>query len=381
MFDMIRRIIILTLLCIILVIPSGCWDRIEIEENAFILGMGIDTDSESSLRVTYQIALPQAMAGGEQGDEGGDNSSTLVITVEGESFKVIEQKLISNIDRFPNYDHLKIIIFGEEFAKRGLNNYIDFLFRNPQARRLTKASVCEGDAKDLFDIQPKTAKSISQYLDVLLEFHNKHSIYIIARNDLTRLEHNFLRDTDFILPKLTIQEDTIEAHGAGIFKFGQLLGWVESPEIVAVKWISDNMHKGVIYLPELDDQSKITAEIINTKTKAIPVLDGGNISFDIDVDLEFDVAEVSKLDYIVLDDSAIFEIERRLANEIKSLCEETFYKMRDTYNADLYEFSNKIYNYYPLFWEEHDGVWGDYFKTSEIEVNVNAKMRRVGLVK
>ena len=359
----------------------GCWDRIEIEKNAFILGIGVDLESDDILEVTYQIALPQAMKGGEEGKDGGDSSATLNVTIKGESLKVTEQILMSHIDRFPNYDHLKAIIFGEELSRQGLAEHIDFFFRNPQARRLTKAVVCEGKAKDIFAIQPKTTKSTAQYIDSLLENNNKHTIYMLATIDLTKLEDKFLNNTDFALAKLLLKEGTIDIQGAGIFKAGQLVGWLKPNEVAAVKWTSNQMEKGVFDIPSLNDQVEITTEIINSSSKISPIFNGDNFTFNVKIKLEFDIGEVSKLDYIVLDETSINKIERALNNEIKELCEKSFYEVRDSYNADVYNFSEKVSNYYPLFWEENKDVWDDYFSRTAILVEVETKMRRVGLVK
>lgn len=362
-------------------ILCGCWDRIEIEKNAFILGIGVDLGSDDTLEVTYQIALPQSMKGGEEGKNSGDSSTTLNVTIQGESLKVTEQILMSHIDRFPNYDHLKAIIFGERLSGQGLAEHIDFFFRNPQARRLTKAVVCEGTAKDILAIQPKTTKSTAQYIDSLLENNNKHTIYMLATIDLTKLEDKFLNNTDFALAKLSIKEDTIDIQGAGIFKTGQLVGWLQPHEVAAVKWISNKMDKGVFDILSLDDQVEITTEIVNSSSKISPAFNGNNFTFNVNIKLEFDIAEVSKLDYIVLDETSIAKVERAMNSEIKELCEKTFYEIRDNYNADVYNFSKKISNYYPLFWEENKEIWNDYFERTDILVEVETKMRRVGLVK
>lgn len=379
-----RRIVFIISLTIIILALCGCWDRIEIEKNAFILGIGIDIGEEDTLKVTYQIALPEAMqGGGGQVEEGGGDSesSTLNIAIQGDSLKITEQILMSNIDRYPNYDHLKVIVFGEELSRQGLAEHIDFLFRNPQSRRLTKVVVCEGEAEKVFQIQPKTIKSTAQYIDYLLEDNSKHTLGIISSVDLTGLEGRFLNKTGFALSKLTTKKDTIDIQGAGLFKADQLLGWLTSDEVSAIKWISDEVDRGAFYMPLLNDNVQITTQIIHSKSKVSPILNGDHFIFNVKIQLEYDISEVSKLDYIVLDQKNIDKIEQSINNDIKLLCENTFYELRDKYNTDVYDFSDKVSNYYPKFWIANKEVWNQYFKRSDIVVDVEAKLRRIGLVK
>ncbi len=374
--------ILIAIMLIVILLLSGCWDRIEIEKNAFILGIGLDKGDDDMLNVTYQIALPDAMKGGGEGGEGdGGETSTLNINIYGKTLKETEQILRANIDRYPNYEHLKVIVFGEELSREGLAEHIDFLFRNPQSRRLTKVVVCEGEAKQIFEIQPKTTKSTAQYINSLLEDNGRYSIQIASFVDLTTLENKFLQNDDFILAKLKIKDDNIDAQGAGIFKSDRLVGWLDSRDVAAVKWLKDEIEQGTLDLSPLDGHPYITIQIIYNSSKIKPIFKDHGFIFDVSIQLEYDLSEVSKLDYIVLDEKTIGEIEQTVINDVKELCEQTFYTIRDIYGADPFAFSNKISNYYPLFWAENGDVWDDYFVRSQIAVEVDAHLRRVGLVK
>lgn len=72
-----RGISIVCLLCLLMVCVAGCWDSVEIEDRAFVLGVALDKGSKpGELKMTYQIAVPRAM-GGQGGASGGGSRTGL----------------------------------------------------------------------------------------------------------------------------------------------------------------------------------------------------------------------------------------------------------------------------------------------------------------
>nr|MDA8233335.1 Ger(x)C family spore germination protein [Clostridia bacterium] len=64
---------------------SGCWDRRELEEQAFVLTLGVDKGTiPSSFLWTFQIAIPRQLAGGQTGGGGGGGGQkpSTIISVE-----------------------------------------------------------------------------------------------------------------------------------------------------------------------------------------------------------------------------------------------------------------------------------------------------------
>ena len=63
---MYRKTVLLCLISISLIVFSGCWDRVEIERNAFILGLAIDLNEDEDLVLTYEVALLDAFKGEDE---------------------------------------------------------------------------------------------------------------------------------------------------------------------------------------------------------------------------------------------------------------------------------------------------------------------------
>jgi spore germination protein KC len=132
------------LLCVIpFVIPllTGCWDRLEIEERAVVLGISVDVAGPSAdkeedeisylagsysaphnemIRVAVQIALPGKIPlgpGESGGGKGGARQTVWVIDVVGNTIDDALMNLQQQISGRLFFGHLRVIVVSEELAK------------------------------------------------------------------------------------------------------------------------------------------------------------------------------------------------------------------------------------------------------------------------
>jgi Ger(x)C family germination protein len=368
---------------------TGCWDRVEIERNAFILGIGLDTSEkaeqhEDRVMVTYQIALPSAMMGPSgQGEGGGEqaNSSTLNISIEEKNLIAAEQALMATLNQVPDYSHLQLVIFGEALAEKGIGRYIDFFFRDPRTRQRTKVAVAKGKASEIFKIQPKTVKSTSQYVSDLLDENEKRSLMIIMPIDFGIMQRHFIRNIDVCLPCVTLKRDTLSLEGAGVFNGDKLTAWLTGSEVMSLKWLHGQPAKGVIDIS--DDRSQvgnISIKIIDNKVSITPVLNDNRFILKLKMEVEGDIAEIQIERVSTYDIKFIRNIENLAKQKIMRSCRDVFNKLTE-YKSDCIEFGRRVHNYYPDFWEKNKNNWKEYFVNSTLELDVDFKIRRVGMTK
>ena len=118
-----KRLIIILLLPVLL---TGCWNYSELNEIAIATGISIDWEDDK-----YKLT---ALISNAQKTEGSSKEGEAQITVfEGtgktmtEALKNIELKLPKEL----YLKHISIIIIGEELAKKGVGNILDYLIRDP----------------------------------------------------------------------------------------------------------------------------------------------------------------------------------------------------------------------------------------------------------
>ena len=69
-------------LFILLLIPiflSGCYDKMELDNLAYVIGIGADIGEGQNLNITYQIAIPVKIAG-ENSETGKDTYTTYTVS-------------------------------------------------------------------------------------------------------------------------------------------------------------------------------------------------------------------------------------------------------------------------------------------------------------
>ncbi len=108
---------------------SGCWSSHEVNELSISVAMGLDK-TETGYLLTEQLINPKAVAA-----KNPTNASPITIyTSEGASIEVAINTLLLKSSRLIYNTHLRLVVIGEELAKEGIENIIDYLSRSYEFR-------------------------------------------------------------------------------------------------------------------------------------------------------------------------------------------------------------------------------------------------------
>lgn len=121
-----KHILIFTVIILIL---SGCWSRKELNELAIVSTLSLDK-IEDRYKVTAQVLNVNELAGAEQ-------TTRLALAVyeeEGDTIFEAIRNITQHSPRKLYLSHLRLVIIGEELAKEGIKNALDFLARDHELR-------------------------------------------------------------------------------------------------------------------------------------------------------------------------------------------------------------------------------------------------------
>ncbi|ADV95765.1 MULTISPECIES: Ger(x)C family spore germination protein [Bacillus] len=136
------------LICILL---SGCWDRTEINDIAFVVSSAIDKKKDQ-YRVAMQIPLVGQLGGQTGGGGGTAGSKTWYVdSASGTTIREANNKLQTSLSRTINTSHRRTVIIGEDMARDGVAPVFDILTRNPQNRLTALILVSRGEARDILN--------------------------------------------------------------------------------------------------------------------------------------------------------------------------------------------------------------------------------------
>lgn len=375
------RVKILFLMIFVIILQCGCWDKIELEHRAFVLGIGLDKgDKPGEIALTYQIALPAAM----YGEEGGDGPKVLNLTTTSPSILQAAQQLFMRLDKVIDLEHARVLILGEELCKDGIGKYIDYFLREINMQRRVKVLTSKGKVSDIFEISPPTANSTSDFIaDVLIQ-NEARTTRLSSEVDLLRLARDLRTKNDFVLARVMGgEDDDLMMTGAAVFKNDKMVGFLTPNEVRMVKWLKDDISKGTMIFDNIEEVGGyIVFNISGGKTNVFPKIQKNKIDFYVSIRVEGDIAEIENLDFKqTVTNEFINKIERIIEERIKSECQEIFHKAQNEYEAEIFDFRRIVegYNYNWVQGIKHKRT--EVFKRAQIFVQVDVNIRRVGLVK
>ncbi|MEC1404629.1 Ger(x)C family spore germination protein [Bacillus subtilis] len=144
----IYKCVVPLLICILL---TGCWDRTEINDIAFVVSSAIDKKKDQ-YRVAMQIPLVGQLGGQTGGGGGTAGSKTWYVdSASGTTIREANNKLQTSLSRAINTSHRRTVIIGEDMARDGVAPVFDILTRNPQNRLTALILVSRGEARDILN--------------------------------------------------------------------------------------------------------------------------------------------------------------------------------------------------------------------------------------
>lgn len=399
----VKFMIVLLLSCSLL---TGCWDRMEIEERAVVLGISIDTadkdaeareDEISHLRGKYpapkqeliqlsvQIALPGRipLGPGEGGGSGeGEQETVWVLDVVGHTVDDAMMNLQQQISGKLFFGHLRVIVVSEEFARKGIENLNDYLHRNAEVRRMAWLMISKGKAKNHMQAAPKLERVPALYLASTLDDAVKHGKF--PSNYIgTFWSNSSKKGQEGFLPYIQIMKgDNVEIRGMAFFKGAKMVGVTKPIEIagyLVIKGISPAGYRGVIHLG--DDSQVVTIHATNRESEIKVDIKNGMPHFTITATTEINIEEKNS-DTIPIDNSKILEEiarenERSITELLIGLIQKTQKK-----ESDIFGFGELVRAKEPSYWKSHvksAEQWGGIYKNVTFEYRVTSKVRRIGM--
>ncbi|RJE83637.1 Ger(x)C family spore germination protein [Paenibacillus sp. 1011MAR3C5] len=402
------------LVCTVLVLTpllSGCWDRLEIDDRAVVLGVSIDeVDSEAKatreedevthvrgslpppkqgmVRVGVQIALPGQipLGPGESGGMGGGNPNRTVwvINVVGHSINDAFMNLQQQVSSRLFFGHLRIIVISEEVAKKDMSNINDYFRRNPEVRRMAWMMVSKGKAFELMNAAPRLERIPTLYLMSTLD--NAIKMGKFPKDYIGQYWSNSSKKgQEGFLPFVEIKEqDNVEIKGLAYFRGEKLVGITKPLEIsgfLGLRGINPAGYRAVILLDSEDLSTSVMTNVTHRHSKINLSVKDGKPYFQIRVELEANLDEKMS-ESIALDDPATIAAIERKQEKGSVQFYQNIIKKTQSKGSDIFGFGEMVRAKKPGYWHQYIGTkekWQDMYKETTFDIEVAVRIRRIGM--
>lgn len=361
-----KRLLLFILIGMTMVLATGCWDRREINDVALVVALGLDKIKDKYL-VTLQLPI---VTGGKE-EKGGQRAYVLDSSLGRNIGEAIHHMQKRNSRTF-KLSHMRVVFIGEELAKNGINEILDFLNRNGEVRLSTLMFVTEGKAVDSLNTHPKL-DSISS--ESIREIANMFKYGVSIRQFLSDY---YKEGKDPIVPLVHITErDIPEITTMALFEDDKMKLKTNAAQSLGISWLKKTTRGSVITFRNHIGKFN-TVRITEQNVKITPNVQVNNPSFHIDILAKGFLLEYG--DYSSLKNTEeVHQLEEDIANEIKREVK-SFIKTSLAANVDPIGFGNYLHGFQNVTWEEKwKHQWPQLLPTIKTTVRAQFVLTQTGL--
>ncbi|MBT9156260.1 MAG: Spore germination protein B3 [Firmicutes bacterium] len=385
-----RKVAALLLLVGVTILLTGCWSAQEIEDLAFVMAMGVDTDP-SGVRITYQLALP-APGGQASGGQAGGQNPVWVTSLSAPSVAEAMLRLPVILSKVPFTGHTLVVVMGEEYAREGIGELLEYLARDRQTRDRIRLTVAFGKAEDVLRVEPRVEAMPAEYLFNLLRRGEETGT--IPPADLLGVRIAFANQArlQIMLPAIQPAPDTangkgtqteagdappasaIELKGTAVFRGDKLAGFLDQRESRGVAWLTANLRMATVSIPREEGHIVQLANYSSARFKARKENGGYRLHARVSQDGNLTAWPHPEAG---ITHALLKQIEEDLAEVVADEIRSALDALQHEFNADIVGLGEQMRRLRPEYMATLD--WHKAFPALIVEIEVVAAFRRIGL--
>lgn len=364
-------------LILIVLFLSGCNYR-ELDKIAITVGCGLEK-VDDGYKITVQIADTQK--------QGNSNSSTSPVRFKNYTYtdRTIHEAARGILTRLPKKaytKHMQILVIDEKIANNGINEIIDFWFREVELRNdfyvfVSKDSTPIEVLGVLTQIYPINSVGIRNLIEnnfkylggtVLTTFDDLTSSYISKTKEI-------ILPTIMVLGKdgnkkdnleSSIPESLISLNETAYFRDNKLVGYLDEKQTIYYNLVKNALKTSIISY-ECDKDKFVTFEIIENKTDIDIVKNKPEVN--IKVQAKGNLTSIM-CEYDISKNDGIKMIEKEGSLEIKKQIDSLFKLSKDN-KTDIFSIRDIYYKHNNKYYKNISN-YNDFF--DNLKVNVDVKL-------
>lgn len=373
-----KKIFILTII-IVLLLTTGCWDMVEINQRNFPYSIAIDKNQGESGKYLVTMSYININAIGKNATQ---EERVFIVSTDATSVFQASRNLSTSIPYPFYYKHLRVILIGSELAKDGdeVRQIMDGMSRDFIINKKIQIVMAEDEAKDILYAVPKSHKQETIEGTLFSMLKNSKTANRFAPKTLT----DFIQSTDeggvAMVPIMSIDKDELKVFGGAIFKEYCFIGKVDEIQNRAISFMRNKVQEELIDVAY--DGGMVSYAITGQDLKRKLIKEDKNLIMKLDVEVEGSLQEYELRDSVKGDDvKVISEMENTINDKLKEEMDSVLHLIQKEYKADAIHVGEYISNFHPKIWKEVEKDWDEIFSEMEIRVTVDSKIRRRGLIK
>jgi spore germination protein len=160
-----------------------------------------------------------------------------------------------------------------------------------------------------------------------------------------------------------------------------MIGTFNKKEIEGINWLTGDSKSGVVKAYQSEKEHPIFYQIKTLKSKIIPNVNNGRISFSVLISSDGRIAEYyNPHERPAFENKNVRRIERAAEKEVERLVGKVVKKMQEQYEVDVAGFGNQLRIHYPRLWNEVKGNWDKTFREAKITYRADLTIQDYGMI-
>lgn len=373
----------LLLLSLIPLLLTGCWDRLELNDVAFVVATTVDLEEDGRYKVAVQIPLTGQLGGPEGGGGGsGGNQEYYNNYAVADSLMEAYSLLQTRMSRQMKFGHYRLLILGEDFAKQGMKGLFDLLARKPENRLSVFPVVAKGKAFDLLQSQPKLERFPSEAMRELAKLGDLPSFTL--KDTAYSLSHIGSDPVLLYMGKKKLDDDPenpiedIDTLGYAQFHSDRMVGTMDRDAAIGLCWLRGEVKPYTVSV-SLDERNQAVFNVIGSRTKLTPsVSESGQVKVNVEIEARLELSE-NKLTEDIIQNEIEAKLREKAAATIRHQITEAVELMQKN-GADSAGIGLTLFRHEPGRWNSLQKEWPERLKEADFILNVDVNIEQIGLI-
>lgn len=311
---MLKKISLLLLSVVMLFSFSSCNSATNLSDMSVAQGVSIDCSGEFT-RVCVQFL---DLSKGSATSDGVDNNITSVTGGSGENISKAVSNASAGLTGPIFFGQNKIIVFGDEYAKLGLDGIGDYALRAVDSRPDVLVALCNENAEKVIRSKQENAKIPAQSLYDMIKTGERVGLSIsVSANELMNAYSD--ETSDVCLPCLSVKDEKTYCNGIVIFSSQKPAALLDDGETFGFLLMNNLIKGGALNVYD-EKLGNVSFEIKSTKIKKTASPIGETIEFDCRLKAKLILNNTQKGIVVKTSEEDISRLEVLANKELERLC-------------------------------------------------------------
>ncbi|HEU4962380.1 MAG TPA: Ger(x)C family spore germination protein, partial [Bacilli bacterium] len=398
-------------MCVVLVmfctvVLSGCWDRTEIEEHAFIVAVGLDKGKEKDqVKVTYQIANPPVGLPNTGGK--GKEKASAILTFPAPDFLTARDLANATLAREISFAHAKVLIVSEELARTGqFWREISAAIRDREIRREMNVIVSKEDASEFIrNNDPSLETRPHKYYDFMssrwaesglvpdatlqrlfqsTETKSDAFLGIYATTKKGKRKESGGDEDNYLPGQVDMRngKNNTQLIGSAVFVNGKMKGTLSGEETRLVLGARPFSKANLMYLTYKDPEApdyRVSLRLVKQYPVDVNIdISGKRPIIRVNVNAEAEVVSIPSGINYVTDLKQQQKLERSIEQQLNKKYEQLINRTQEEFERDLFHWSLTVRKKFWTVPEFEKYNWSKRYAKADIKVNFHIRFRDFG---